>query len=191
MGFGLNLDRAEAPGDRIGRLQAVDPDEEDDAVRLVDLAARDRLAEGAERDAGGRFAEDARRLGEERQLLAHVVLRDRVDRAAGASRGRDGEVAVGRVSDRERARDRARADGRDAPALREGPRDGRASFRPAEEPGRRSRDEAEVGESDRVVLLVTGDGLKTPDPVAERLRPVEIEADADAVLDRLGATVRA
>ena len=44
----------------------------------------------------------------------------------------------------------------------------------------------QVGESDRVVLLVTGDGLKTPDPIAERLRPVEIDADADALLDSLG-----
>ena len=44
----------------------------------------------------------------------------------------------------------------------------------------------EVGADDRVVLLVTGDGLKTPDPVASRLQPIEIEADADALLDRLG-----
>ena len=44
----------------------------------------------------------------------------------------------------------------------------------------------QVGEADRVVLLVTGDGLKTPDPIAERLRPVEIDADADALLDSLG-----
>ncbi|HEY7197363.1 MAG TPA: threonine synthase [Gaiellaceae bacterium] len=44
----------------------------------------------------------------------------------------------------------------------------------------------EAGPSDRVVLLVTGDGLKTPGPVAERLDPVEIEPDADALLDRLG-----
>ena len=40
---------------------------------------------------------------------------------------------------------------------------------------------------DEVVLLVTGDGLKTPEPVAARFQPAEIEADADAVLDRLGA----
>jgi threonine synthase len=46
----------------------------------------------------------------------------------------------------------------------------------------------EVGADDEVVLLVTGDGLKTPDPVAGRLRPVEIEADADALLERLGVT---
>ena len=39
---------------------------------------------------------------------------------------------------------------------------------------------------DRVVMLVTGDGLKTPDPIAERLTPVEIDADADALLDSLG-----
>ena len=45
----------------------------------------------------------------------------------------------------------------------------------------------EIGEEERVVLLVTGDGLKTPDPIAERLAPLEIEADADALLDRLGA----
>ncbi len=46
----------------------------------------------------------------------------------------------------------------------------------------------EVGVDDEVVLLVTGDGLKTPEPVAARLQPVEIEADADAVLERLGVT---
>jgi hypothetical protein len=35
------------------------------------------------------------------------------------------------------------------------------------------------------VLLVTGDGLKTPGAVAFTYRPVEIEADVDAVLERL------
>ncbi|MER3411754.1 MAG: hypothetical protein C4305_05205 [Thermoleophilia bacterium] len=44
-----------------------------------------------------------------------------------------------------------------------------------------------LGEDDRVVLLVTGDGLKTPEPVADSLRPVEIEPDADALLERLAA----
>ena len=47
----------------------------------------------------------------------------------------------------------------------------------------------EVGEFDRVVLLISGDGLKTPGPVEERLAPVEIDADADAMLDRLGLAV--
>ncbi len=46
--------------------------------------------------------------------------------------------------------------------------------------------QGEVSESDRVVLMISGDGLKTPDPINERLAPVEIEADADAMLDRLG-----
>jgi threonine synthase len=46
----------------------------------------------------------------------------------------------------------------------------------------------EVGADDEVVLLVTGDGLKTPEPVAARLQPVEIDADADALLARLGVT---
>jgi threonine synthase len=47
----------------------------------------------------------------------------------------------------------------------------------------------EVVEAERVVLLVTGDGLKTPDPVEGRLQPVEIDPDADAVLDALGVSV--
>jgi threonine synthase len=45
----------------------------------------------------------------------------------------------------------------------------------------------ELGTRDRVVLLVTGDGLKTPDPVAHRVEPVTITPDADALLDRLQA----
>jgi threonine synthase len=44
-----------------------------------------------------------------------------------------------------------------------------------------------LGESDRVVLLVTGDGLKTPEHVRSRLRPIEIEPNADRVLERLAA----
>jgi threonine synthase len=45
----------------------------------------------------------------------------------------------------------------------------------------------ELGRRDRVVLLVTGDGLKTPGLVADSVRPVRIEPDADALLDRLEA----
>ena len=45
----------------------------------------------------------------------------------------------------------------------------------------------DIGSSDRVVLLVTGDGLKTPEHVSSRLQPVEIDPDADAVLDELAA----
>ena len=44
----------------------------------------------------------------------------------------------------------------------------------------------ELGADDEVVLLVTGDGLKTPGVVADLLQPVEIDADADALLDSLG-----
>jgi len=51
---------------------------------------------------------------------------------------------------------------------------------------RRAVDEGELGAADRVVLIVTGDGLKTPAPVEALLEPVRIEADADAVLERLG-----
>ncbi len=46
-----------------------------------------------------------------------------------------------------------------------------------------------VGESDTVVLLVTGDGLKTPQPIAHLVQPAAIEADADRLLERLGVTV--
>jgi len=51
---------------------------------------------------------------------------------------------------------------------------------------RRAVHESELGADDRVVLVVTGDGLKTPGPVEERLDPIGIDADADAVLERLG-----
>jgi threonine synthase len=51
---------------------------------------------------------------------------------------------------------------------------------------RRAVDVGELGADDRVVLVVTGDGLKTPGPVEGRLDPIGIDADADAVLERLG-----
>ncbi|MGL6278263.1 MAG: threonine synthase [Gaiella sp.] len=46
----------------------------------------------------------------------------------------------------------------------------------------------EAGRDDRVVLLVTGDGLKTPGPAAHAFAPVPITADADAFLDEVLAT---
>ena len=46
-----------------------------------------------------------------------------------------------------------------------------------------------VTADDRVVVCVTGDGLKTPGPVADRFASVEIEADADALLEQLGVAV--
>jgi threonine synthase len=51
---------------------------------------------------------------------------------------------------------------------------------------RRAVDEGKLGVDDRVVLVVTGDGLKTPGPVEARLDPIGIDADADQVLERLG-----
>jgi threonine synthase len=47
----------------------------------------------------------------------------------------------------------------------------------------------ELGEQDRVVLLVTGDGLKTPALVADRFDPVLVDPDADLILERLGVAV--
>jgi threonine synthase len=42
-----------------------------------------------------------------------------------------------------------------------------------------------LGPSSRVVLLVTGDGLKTPAAVAHTFSPIAIAADADAFLDEV------
>jgi len=46
-------------------------------------------------------------------------------------------------------------------------------------------DTGELGPGSRVVLLVTGDGLKTPQAVAHTYNPVAIEADADAFIDEV------
>ncbi len=46
-------------------------------------------------------------------------------------------------------------------------------------------DAGELGPRSRVVLLVTGDGLKTPQAVAHTYNPVLIEADADAFIDEV------
>ena len=47
----------------------------------------------------------------------------------------------------------------------------------------------ELGEDDRVVLLVTGDGLKTPGLVSDRLDLVSVSPDADSILEKLGVHV--
>ncbi len=44
-------------------------------------------------------------------------------------------------------------------------------------------EDGRLGPQARVVLLVTGDGLKTPAPVAHTFAPIGITADADAFLD--------
>ena len=45
-----------------------------------------------------------------------------------------------------------------------------------------------VGREARVVLLVTGDGLKTPGPVSHTYDPIMIEADADAFMEQVLVT---
>ena len=40
-----------------------------------------------------------------------------------------------------------------------------------------------------MVVLVTGDGLKTPQLVESLVQPIVIEADGDALLARLGVAV--
>ena len=46
----------------------------------------------------------------------------------------------------------------------------------------------ELGPDDRVVLCVTGDGLKTPQQVTEFHRPIEIDPDVDVLLSELGVS---
>ena len=46
----------------------------------------------------------------------------------------------------------------------------------------------EVGEQDRVVVIVSGTGLKTPQLATPSGATIEIEADVDALLDQLGVT---
>jgi threonine synthase len=47
----------------------------------------------------------------------------------------------------------------------------------------------ELGKSDRVVLIVTGDGLKTPGLVAHTFVPTVVQPDADLILETLGVSV--
>jgi threonine synthase len=44
----------------------------------------------------------------------------------------------------------------------------------------------EIGEDDRVVVLVTGTGLKTPQLVGDAVSVIEIDPDADVLLSELG-----
>jgi threonine synthase len=55
---------------------------------------------------------------------------------------------------------------------------------------RAAAEAGEIGGDDRVVVLVTGTGLKTPQAVAEHETGsvIEIDADVDALLDELGVT---
>lgn len=50
---------------------------------------------------------------------------------------------------------------------------------------RAARESGDVREDDHVVVLVSGDGLKTPEPVSRLLRPVETEPNVASVLERL------
>ena len=81
IGVRLDLDRREPVGNRPGRLQAVAGDAEDDAIVGGDGSLAECLTERAEADPGGSFAEDARVLGEQKHVLADLVLGHRVDRA--------------------------------------------------------------------------------------------------------------
>ncbi len=47
----------------------------------------------------------------------------------------------------------------------------------------------ELGETDRVVLLVTGDGLKTPGVVSDRFELTRVRPDADEILETFGVQV--
>jgi len=48
----------------------------------------------------------------------------------------------------------------------------------------------DIEHDDEVIVLVSGDGLKTPEPVSRRLQPVGIEPNVASVLERLPVAVR-
>ena len=59
---------------------------------------------------------------------------------------------------------------------------------------KRLADRGEIGPDERVVIYITGDGLKTLDAVAERVEPVVISptvSDFEAAVDGRGAALPA
>ena len=115
------------------------------------------------------------------------VRPDTIARSLAIGNPADGDFAVA-TARATRRRDLRRRRGRRSARTWRSSRRRRASSarrRPASRSARSGRRStpASVGRDDRVVLLVTGDGLKTPGPVAHTYDPVTIEADADAFID--------
>src|SRR5579864_5817506 len=132
-------------GDERRRLETVTRDEQHDTVVLAELALANGLAECAQRGRGRGLAEDARRLGEKLDVLGNVLLGDGMDRTAGGDCAGNGEVAVGRATDRDRARDRVRPHRLHARAVGERGRNRRAALGLAADQTRpRSLDEPEL-----------------------------------------------
>ena len=150
----------------------------------------------------GRAAEAVRRPGRGLRARRGRVRRGaaRVAGAAGHDRRRRSRSATRPTAtsrSRRRGRPAARSTRcprtRSAPTSRCSPRTAASSARarPASRSARCARRCArgELGESDRVVVLVTGTGLKTPQLSSEASgRIVEIDADVDALLEELGVT---
>src|SRR5581483_3933114 len=126
----------ETVGDERRRLQSVAGDEQDDAVVLTQLAAANGLAQRTERGRRCGLAEDARRLGEKLDVLRDLVFRDDVDPSPRLPRSGDGEIAVRRASDRDRARDRVRPYRLDAAPVGKGGRHRSAPLRLAADDAR-------------------------------------------------------
>jgi threonine synthase len=55
---------------------------------------------------------------------------------------------------------------------------------------RRLAERGEIGPDERVVIYITGDGLKTLDAVADRVEPVTIAPTVDAFETAVGTTTR-
>ena len=69
--------------------------------RGVELAGLDELLQHADGGAAGGLGEDALGAGQQQDALAHLVVADVLDRAAGAAADVEHVDAVGRVADRE------------------------------------------------------------------------------------------
>src|SRR5439155_17522950 len=159
----------------------------DDPVVSTEVAALDRRSKSPERDSGGGFPEDSRRRGEERHVWADLLLRYGVDRSRARTGRLDGEVAVGRAPDRQRARERRGPDRRDTPPLGERRGNRREALGLAAEQARGPAvDEAELEQlaepdPDAGEERARGDGRK------DRVGKPPAELPGDLVGERLGS----
>ena len=115
-------------GDGVEGLQAHAGVDDDGLEGGVELAGLDELLQHADRGAAGGLGEDALGAGQQQDALAHLVVGDVLDRAAGAPADVEHVDAVGGVADRQRLGDGVgldRADRVDAVLVRR--RDRRAA----------------------------------------------------------------
>ena len=100
--LGVRLDRAELLLVGVYGLRSSAGDDQDDPRAACDLSAFDRPHERAERRAARAVGDDAGRLAEQARVRSDVVVGHGDDPSACRQCRTDRQVAVRRVSDRER-----------------------------------------------------------------------------------------